>query len=65
MSAQRAYFRADGGDVELAGVRDGWVEVRLRGSCVGCAGQEQSLELLLAAKLRAALPWVRGVRRVS
>ena len=23
ISAQRAYFRADGGDVELAGVRDG------------------------------------------
>lgn len=65
IAAQRAYFHADGGEVELRGVRDGWVEVRLSGSCAGCAGQEQSLAYLLEPKLRAALPWVRGVRRVG
>ncbi|MFO1009893.1 MAG: NifU family protein [Planctomycetota bacterium] len=65
IATQRAYFRADGGDVELAGIREGWVEVRLFGGCSHCPSQDQSLAHLLAPRLRAALPWVKGVRSVS
>lgn len=64
IDAERAAFRADGGDVELAGVRDdGWVEVRLVGACTSCSAQAQSVEAGLAPRLRARLPWIRGVRQ--
>lgn len=62
LDRERAAFRADGGDVRLVGVRDDWVEVRLEGACAGCSAQTQSLEGLLAPRLVAELPWVRGVR---
>jgi Fe-S cluster biogenesis protein NfuA len=32
----RPYLQADGGDVELLGVNDGTVTVRLTGACGGC-----------------------------
>jgi Fe-S cluster biogenesis protein NfuA len=63
LAEERGAFRSDGGDVELVGVRDGWVEVRLSGACTGCSAQAESVEAGLAPRLRARLPWVRGVRR--
>lgn len=63
LDLERGAFLADGGDVELAGVRDGWVEVRLSGACRSCSAQTESVEAVLAPRLRARLPWVRGVRR--
>ena len=32
----RANLQADGGDVELVGIEDGVVKVRLKGACGGC-----------------------------
>jgi Fe-S cluster biogenesis protein NfuA len=56
-------FAADGGEVRLVAVEDGWVVVELRGACHGCASSELSLNGALEPKLRERLAWVRGVRR--
>jgi len=32
----RPNLQADGGDIELVGVEDGTIKVRLKGACAGC-----------------------------
>lgn len=60
----RPMFVADGGDVQLVAVDDdGWIRVRLRGACTTCAASEETLFGALEPRLRAHLPWVRGLRR--
>lgn len=54
---------ADGGRIELVAVEpDGWVSVRMHGACEHCAVSDTTLSGALEPKLRAAAPWVRGVR---
>lgn len=55
---------ADGGEIQLIGEDDGWVEVRLRGACAHCSASDMTLFQALEPKLRAAAPWLRGVRRL-
>jgi Fe-S cluster biogenesis protein NfuA len=60
----RPMLRADGGDVELVAVRGGWVELRMLGACAGCPSIADTLERALEPRLRARLPWLRGLRRL-
>lgn len=54
---------ADGGRIELVEVcADGWVHVRLRGACAHCSASPDTLQMALEPRLRAAAPWLRGVR---
>jgi Fe-S cluster biogenesis protein NfuA len=55
-------FAADGGEVRLVAVEDGWVVLQLRGACDGCNSSELSIHGAVEPKLRERLPWVRGVR---
>jgi Fe-S cluster biogenesis protein NfuA len=55
---------SDGGAIHLVSVEDGWVEVRLVGACAHCPASDTTVFLALEPKLRAAAPWVRGVRTV-
>ena len=57
-------WRADGGDVTLVAVREGWIDVRLKGSCAHCYAQTQTLEGLLAPRLAERIPWFEGLRSV-
>src|SRR5690606_16280737 len=43
LAAVRPTLHAHGGDVELLGVADGVVRLRLRGACRGCASAERTL----------------------
>ena len=57
----RPYIESHGGEVELLSVDDGVVRVRLRGSCVGCAGSAMTLQRGIEESLRRRLPGFREV----
>jgi Fe-S cluster biogenesis protein NfuA len=61
LSQIRPMLQADGGDVELVGVDDGVVKVRLRGACAGCPGAQMTLQLGVERKLREAVPEIKKV----
>jgi Fe-S cluster biogenesis protein NfuA/nitrite reductase/ring-hydroxylating ferredoxin subunit len=52
----RPYIHSHGGDVELLGVDDGVVRVRLAGSCVGCAASAMTLRRGVEEVLREHYP---------
>lgn len=56
-------FLADGGEVRLVAVDDGWVVVELRGACRSCHASEMSLQGALEPRLRSRLAWFAGLRR--
>ena len=58
----RPYLDSHGGDVELVGVRDGVVTLRMAGSCNGCASSAATLELAIEESIRGRAPEVEEVR---
>ena len=58
----RPLLRADGGDVELAAIRDGWIELRMLGACTRCPSISSTVAGALEPSLRARLDWMRGLR---
>ena len=50
------YVRSHGGAIELVGVRDGVVGVRLRGACHGCPASEVTLRARFERRLREECP---------
>ncbi|MBN1113945.1 MAG: NifU family protein [Oligoflexia bacterium] len=62
----RPALQADGGDVELVDVTDdGVVKVRLRGACAHCMGAVMTLKNGIESRLKAEIPEVKSVERVS
>jgi Fe-S cluster biogenesis protein NfuA len=57
----RPALQADGGDVELVGVNDGIVSVRLTGACGGCPMSTMTLKMGIERLLRQKLPEVKEV----
>jgi Fe-S cluster biogenesis protein NfuA len=57
----RPYLRSHGGEVELLGVRDGVVRLRLRGSCSGCPASRTTLELAVDEAVRRAAPEIEAI----
>jgi Fe-S cluster biogenesis protein NfuA/nitrite reductase/ring-hydroxylating ferredoxin subunit len=58
----RPYLGSHGGDVELLGVtEDGVVQLRLLGSCDGCASSAVTLKLAVEGAVEAAAPEVTGI----
>jgi Fe-S cluster biogenesis protein NfuA len=57
----RPMLRADGGDVELVGVDDGVVKVKLTGACGGCPMSQMTLKMGIEKRLKERLPEVKGV----
>ncbi len=56
---------ADGGDVEVVGVdTDRIVQIRLLGSCQGCASSIYSTTMGIEAAVKAAIPEVRFLEAV-
>jgi Fe-S cluster biogenesis protein NfuA len=57
----RSALQADGGDVELVGVKDGIVSVRLTGACGGCPMSTMTLKMGIERLLKQKLPEVKEV----
>lgn len=57
----RPYLRSHGGEVELVGVSDGVVRLRLQGSCSGCPASRTTLELAVEEAIRGAVPEVEAI----
>ena len=57
----RPALQADGGDVELVGVKDGIVSVRLTGACGGCPMSTMTLKMGIERLLKQQLPEVKEV----
>ena len=60
----RPLIALDGGSFELVAVEDGWVSLRARGACAGCASQATTLAEAVEARLRERCAWLAGVRSV-
>ena len=57
----RPALQADGGDVELVGVTEGLVKVRLKGACSGCPMSTMTLKQGIERLLKERLPEVEEV----
>ncbi len=57
----RPALQADGGDVELVGVEDGVVQVRLVGACNGCPMATMTLRDGIERVLMEEVPGVRQI----
>ena len=61
----RPGLRADGGDVEVVGVDpDRIVQIRLLGSCSGCASSIYTMTMGIEAAVRAEVPEIRFLEAV-
>ncbi len=60
----RPNLQADGGDVELVGVQNGVVQVRLQGACKGCPMSQMTLKLGIERILKEQIPEVSEVQAV-
>jgi Fe-S cluster biogenesis protein NfuA len=60
----RPALAMDGGDVQLVGVADGVVQVRLLGACSGCPMAAMTLVGFVEERLRSQIPEVRRVESV-
>jgi Fe-S cluster biogenesis protein NfuA len=58
----RPRLNADGGDIELLGVENGVVKVRLKGACVGCPMSTMTLKNGVERYLKQRIP---GIIRVE
>jgi Fe-S cluster biogenesis protein NfuA/nitrite reductase/ring-hydroxylating ferredoxin subunit len=57
----RPYMESHGGNVELLGLADGVVRLRLEGSCDGCPASSSTLELAIKQALEEAAPDLAGL----
>jgi Fe-S cluster biogenesis protein NfuA len=57
----RPALKADGGDVELVGVDDGVVSVKLTGACGSCPMSTMTLKFGVESILKKELPDVKEV----
>lgn len=57
----RPYLGSHGGDVELLGVTDDVVRLRMLGSCDGCASSSVTLTLAVEGAIEAAAPEIVGI----
>jgi Fe-S cluster biogenesis protein NfuA len=60
----RGLLQADGGDVELVGIEDGVVKVRLTGACMGCPMSQMTLKQGIEERLKEEVPEIKEVEAV-
>lgn len=61
----RPLLMRDGGDVELVGVKDGTVQVKLTGACGGCPMSTLTLKMGIERILKQEIPDVKEVVAVG
>ena len=64
LSTLRPYFQKDGGDIELLGIDEGVVVVRLTGACSVCPFAEADIQGMVDQVIREAVPEVKAVEAV-
>ena len=57
-------IQADGGDIELVGIENGIVKVRLKGACVGCPMSALTLKQGVEKLIKQKIPEVKSVEAV-
>lgn len=57
-------LQMDGGDIQLIGVENGKVKVRLQGACAGCPGATMTLKMGVERHLKQLLPEIKEVVNV-
>jgi Fe-S cluster biogenesis protein NfuA len=57
----RPYLESHGGDVELLGIDEGVVRLRLQGTCNGCPSSTATLKLAIEEAIRKAAPDVEAI----
>lgn len=61
----RSILRRDGGDIELLGLEQGVLTVRLKGSCSGCPRAPLDLKQVVETLVRSRYPQITGVRNLG
>jgi Fe-S cluster biogenesis protein NfuA len=61
----RPALQADGGDVELVGVKDGIVSVKLTGACGGCPMATMTLKKGIERIIKEKVPEIKEVVAVK
>lgn len=61
LDSVRPYMESHGGNVELIGIEDGVVRLRLQGSCHGCPSSAVTLRTAIEEAIRVAAPDLLGV----
>ena len=61
----RPTLQADGGDVELVGVDEGVVSLKLTGACSGCPMASMTLKMGIERVLKGQVPEVKEVVAVD
>lgn len=64
LDAIRPGLQMDGGDIELVGVVDGVVKVRLTGACSGCPMSTMTLQMGVERAIKREVPEVVRVEAV-
>jgi Fe-S cluster biogenesis protein NfuA len=57
----RAALQVEGGDVQLMGIEDGLVKVKLQGSCAGCPFSQMTLKNFIERELKKNVTSVKSV----
>jgi len=60
----RSALQQDGGDIELVGIENGVIKVRLKGACAGCPMSQMTLANFVEAELRKVVPEIKRVEAV-
>jgi Fe-S cluster biogenesis protein NfuA len=60
----RPNLQADGGDIELVGVKDGAVKVKLKGACAGCPMSTMTVKWGVENYLRKKIPEIVKVETI-
>ena len=61
----RPRLQMDGGDIELIGVEDNIVKVKLTGACSGCPGAQMTLKMGVERVIKEEVPEIKEVVAVS
>jgi Fe-S cluster biogenesis protein NfuA len=60
----RPQLQADGGDIELVGVQNGIVKVKMKGACAGCPMSTMTLQWGVENFLKKKIPGIVKVEAV-
>jgi len=60
----RPFLQQDGGDIELVGVEDGVVKVKLKGACGCCPMAQMTLKNGVEKALKEEIPEIKSVESV-
>lgn len=61
----RPFLKRDGGDIEVLGIKDGVLAVRLKGRCQGCPHANQTLKNMVEATLKKYVSDILSVQEES